>query len=285
MRAERYNGKYFCCCCDESSVNIRFCFFRNGVCGTLEGERVADVQGIGMEVWCLCRMVPPEAPKNGPGRWKGESTMQITVTGKQIEVGNSLQQYVQDHLTDIVKRFFDNPMECTVTFSREAHTIKADIIVHVGRGILVQASDTAVKPYPAFDAASGKLTRQLRKYKSKLREHHQREAQATVEMARKVILEGAFHDDAASDSAEQAADHVVIAEMETRIDTLTPADAVMRMDLGNLPAVMFRNPTHGGLNMVYRRPDGNVGWVDPRGTNQDEPAVDQTAPPVQAVAS
>lgn len=189
--------------------------------------------------------------------------MQLIVKGKQLDVGDALRTHVADSLSTTVGKYFTKPLEANVVFSREAHLFKADIQVHVGRGIMVQSASEATEPYPAFDTACDKIAKRLRRYKSRLRGHHNGEGTEALP-ARYQILE-AEGDTQHVDGEEvaEAVHPVVIAEMQTHIETLTVSEAVMRMELGELPALMFRNRAHGGMNLVYRRTDGNVGWVDP----------------------
>ena len=123
-----------------------------------------------------------------------------------------------------------------------------------------------------FDVTSDRLSKRLRRHKRRLREHHGREPAETLP-AQQYILSGAFGDDgddeAGPSDGNGEAQPVVVAEMATEINSLTVSEAVMRMDLAELPALMFRNSAHGGLNMIYRRPDGNIGWIDPHGNSGD----------------
>ncbi len=186
--------------------------------------------------------------------------MQLSVKGKQIDVGDALRGHVEARLKEHVGKYFNDSVDAQVTFSREAHLFRADIVVHAGRGILLQANASASEPYPAFDMAADRLVSRLRRYKKKLVDHHHelnRREEALVAQA--FVLHGT--DDG---KEEEVADNpVVVAEMTTPIETLTVSEAVMRLDLGDLPALMFRNRKHGGFNMIYRRPDGHIGWVDP----------------------
>lgn len=190
--------------------------------------------------------------------------MQLTVKGKQIDVGDALRTHVREKLSDSVKKYFPDPIEATVTFSREAgHLYRADIAIHVGRGILLQAQYEADDPYPAFDMASERVAKRMRRYKDRLRNHHDKMgAAADGELE---LMARAYTLAAGEDDPESGDEPVIVAEMATPILTLTPGEAVMRMDLADLPALLFRNGSHGGLNMVYRRADGNIGWVDPEG--------------------
>jgi len=172
-----------------------------------------------------------------------------------------LRSHVETQLKDVVAKYFSEGLDASVSFSREAHLFCADITVHAGRGIMLQSNATANEPYPAFDAALTKLAGRLRRYKTKIKQHHHevaRQAEASV-VANAFVLRGEdhSHDDEVNDNP------TVVAEMTTPIETLTVSEAVMRLDLGDLPALMFRNRANGGLNMIYRRPDGHIGWVDP----------------------
>lgn len=190
--------------------------------------------------------------------------MQLTVKGKQIDVGDALRTHVADSLNSVVGKYFNNSLEANVVFSRDAHLFKADIQVHVGRGILLQSASEATEPYPAFDTACDKLGKRLRRYKRRLRDHHTSDGAVETLPARYQVIEAEAedHSDEHVEDVNGAAP-LVVAEMQTTIDQLSVSEAVMRMELADRPALLFRNRAHGGLNMVYRRADGNVGWVDP----------------------
>jgi ribosomal subunit interface protein len=193
--------------------------------------------------------------------------MQLSVTGKQIDVGQALRSHVGAGLEAAVGKYFDNAIEANVVFSRTAHNYQADIKVHVGRGILIQGQGTADDPYLAFNAASEHIAKRLRRHKRRLRDHHRAErASETLSALQYVLAPETDEDEAAA--ASGGGEPVVVAEMTTEIPLLTVSEAVMRMDLEDAPALLFRNSAHGGLNMVYRRTDGNVGWVDPQGARE-----------------
>jgi ribosomal subunit interface protein len=186
--------------------------------------------------------------------------MQLSIKGKQIDVGEALRTHVETQLKEITGKYFSSPLDAHVTFSREAHMFRADITVHAGRGIQLQSNASASEPYPAFDAAAERIAQRLKRHKNRIK-HHDHEPSARVEamQASSFVLHG---DD--NDQEEALNDNpVVVAEMTTPIETLTVSEAVMRLDLGDLPAMMFVNRAHGKLNMIYRRPDGHIGWVDP----------------------
>lgn len=187
--------------------------------------------------------------------------MNLTVKGKHLDVGDALRTYVKDQLSAVTEKYFSNPIDATVLFSHEAHLYRTDISVRVGRGILLQASAETTDIYPSFDTAADKVGKRLRRYKRRLRDHHNHDAQGGAELpARQYVIE-ADHVDGGDDAGTEP---VIIAEMDTTIETMSVAEAVMRMDLAELPALMFRSAAHGGLNLIYRRSDGHVGWIDPK---------------------
>lgn len=188
--------------------------------------------------------------------------MNLTVKGKNIDVGEALRTHVAQALDHGIAKYFGNPIEATVTFSKQAHLFSADMSVHIGRGILVQAEASADQAYAAFDQAMDHLAKRMRRYKRRLRDHHRAETQSF--RASQYILAPDNDDETEVVAANGNEAPAVIAEMQTEIPTLTVSEAVMRLDLSDLKAMMFLNRAHGGLNMVYRRNDGNIGWVDPR---------------------
>jgi ribosomal subunit interface protein len=205
--------------------------------------------------------------------------MQLTVTGKQVDVGNALRRHVESALESILGKYFRTAIEAHAVFAREARLIRADISLHIGRGIVINSGAAASDHYLAFDAAAERLAKQLRRYKRRLHEDHGRAHPPAErpEMARSFVLAPIDDDDddaagdglaeteagAADGDAALGAAPVVIAEMSTELARLTVGEAVMRMDLADAPVLMFRNRSHGEINLVYRRGDGNIGWIDP----------------------
>lgn len=189
--------------------------------------------------------------------------MRLTVEGKQLDVGDALREHVRSNLVETAEKYFPNPIEATVVFSKEGgHLFKADISIHVGKGIILQAQHAASDPYPAFDTASDRLARRLRRYKNKLKDHHKELPEAANMDAAYYTISGG--QDEAEDDLPQGDEPAVIAEMATAIQTMSVSDAVMRLDLADDAALLFRHPASKRLNMVYRRKDGNIGWVDPK---------------------
>lgn len=192
--------------------------------------------------------------------------MKISVQGKQLDVGDALRQRIESSIEQIAAKYFANPIEATVTMSRDGSVFRSDVNVHVGKGISVKAEAASNDAHAAFDGAAERIDKQLRRYKRRLRDHHRGHAEEALPAAQYVLA--AEGEDSPEPEGAEGWEPVVVAEMATKIETLTVGEAVMRMDLASVPALMFRNRAHGGLNMVYRRADGNVGWVDPPGRTQ-----------------
>ena len=198
--------------------------------------------------------------------------MKITVSGKQLKVGASLQEYINEELESSVTKYFENAISADVFFSKETHNFVADIVVNEGTGNHIfyksQAKDDNI--YAAFDKALERIDKQLRRYKRKIKDHHKQsvgDATAYMAATKSVI----------SDDGQEMEDDnpVIIAEKQTSIETLTVADAVMRMNLANLPALMFINKKSGNHDVVYRRADGNISWV--QSSSQAEAEVKKAA--------
>lgn len=188
--------------------------------------------------------------------------MQLSVKGKQLDVGEALRSHVESALENTTGKYFPRPIDSLVVFSREGAAFRADITVHAGRGITVQAHAGSDNAYTAFDGALDRIAKRLRRYKRRLQDHHQRESQQMRAMAQQYIL-APDSESEPEDGASNADNPVIIAEMPTAIEEMTVGEAVMRMDLADLPALLFQNSAHGGMNMIYRRNDGNIGWIDP----------------------
>jgi ribosomal subunit interface protein len=194
--------------------------------------------------------------------------MLITVKGKQLDVGDALRGHIETSLRVNVEKYFANALESHVVLTREAHLFRADVSVHVGRGILVQGQASDADAYVASDTAIQHVTKRLRRYKRRLRDHHKDKVDAIPAQAYVI----AQHDDEEQEDhaiVNGAAQPMIVAEMTTEIPTLSVSDAVMRLDLGDLPALLFKHAGHGGINLIYRRADGHIGWIDPQGNGNN----------------
>lgn len=196
--------------------------------------------------------------------------METTVQGKQIDVGDALREHVTGKLEDIDQKYFNHATTATVTFSREGHSnnlFKVHISFNVSKNIDVVTEATESDPYVAFDSASEKAAKRLRRYKRRLRDHRDRTEktpEAEMVKARAYTLAQEAQEAVEQDNeAELHADPTIIAEIQTHIEKMSVSEAVMRMELADQNAVMFRNASNEKLNMVYLRKDGNIGWIEP----------------------
>jgi ribosomal subunit interface protein len=190
--------------------------------------------------------------------------MQVIVSGKGVDVGEALRTHIESQIEEHVSKYIDRVTSVHVVVSREAHLFRVDITGNLGThaGMVVRSRGEAGDAHAAFDDALEKTSKQLRRYKRKLTNHHRASEGTPVPRlvkGKKYVLspETGEHDDDKHSG-------MVIAEKPTDIETMTVSEAVMKMDLQDLPAVMFFNSAHGRLNVVYRRVDGNISWVDPQ---------------------
>ena len=190
--------------------------------------------------------------------------MQITVSGKQVELSDALRTRVSDHLDLISNKYFDHALEAHVTFSRARSFFTCDINVHAGRGLRLRGEGEAADANTAFDDAAEHIAKRLRRYRRRVNEHARDTAnRERPEAARQYILRQEDTSSEEDGEGKSATHATVIAEQVTEISMLSVSEAVMRMDLADQPVLMFRNSTTGELNVVYRRSDGNIGWIDP----------------------
>jgi ribosomal subunit interface protein len=191
--------------------------------------------------------------------------MHISVSGKQVDLSDSLRTRVANSLDGIAGKYFDHAIEAQVTFSRARSFFTCDINLHAGRGLTLRGEGEAADANSAFDDAAEHIATRLRRYRRRLNDHHR--AMATRErpqQARTYVLRTETDEAPPADGLPQ--DHAfatVIAETKTDIERLTVGEAVMRMDLANQQVLMFRNRATNEFNVVYRRTDGNIGWIDP----------------------
>lgn len=199
--------------------------------------------------------------------------MQLTVSGKQVELSDALREHVDKQLSIITGKYFDQALEAHVTFGRARSFFTCDINLHAGRGVTVRGEGEAADARMAFEDAAEHIAKRLRRYRRRVSAHQRDLSKIKPEMARAYVLapenddedrevvNGNGHEAQIIQQDELHA--TIIAEDLTAIETLSVSDAVMKMDLAFQPVIMFRNTKTGGLNVVYRRPDGHVGWIDP----------------------
>jgi ribosomal subunit interface protein len=190
--------------------------------------------------------------------------MQITVSGKQLDLSDALRQRVANQLDQIASKYFDHALEANVTFSRARCFFTCDINLHAGRGLRLRAEGEAADAHSAFDDAAEHVAKRLRRYRRRVNEHARDLAnRERPEAARQYILRQEDEPDDLAGDAIALTHATIIAESPTEIARLSVSDAVMRMDLADQKVLMFRNSTSGELNVIYRRDDGHIGWIDP----------------------
>ena len=197
---------------------------------------------------------------------KGGVSMQVSVSGQHLSIGSSLQEYVKERVTSSIKKYFDHAPSATVHFNKQNHEFFCDIVVNdgTGRHVVIKSSASSDDVYFAFDAALSKVEKQLRKYKSKLKDHSSKLKVSEISPnSTKYVISPTKIDDEDDETKEIDFDNpVIVAEKVTKILKLSVGQAVMKMDLEDLPALMFRNVKTDRINVVYYRKDGNISWVD-----------------------
>lgn len=187
--------------------------------------------------------------------------MRYQISGKQIDIGEALQTHVKDQLGIVVAKYAERPTAAQVTFSKSASEFSCEAVVHLSTGLTAQARAKAHEIYAAFDACAEKMEKQLRRYKRRLKDHHRDRAEP-VELfgASSYILAAS---DEETDAEPDSLQPIIVAEIETRIPSLSVGEAVMQMELAGAPVLVFRKEGKESVNVVYRREDGNIGWIDP----------------------
>jgi ribosomal subunit interface protein len=183
----------------------------------------------------------------------------VRVAGHQVDTGESLREHAQQRVAEITQKYFSRSIGANVTFGRGPNNdYTCDIVAPVVQGVVLKASYSASQPQIAFNGAADRIEKQLRRYTSRLKDHKvDEDAQAYVENAAYTIFSGGRRD------GEQGDFPAIVAETRVDIPEASVSDAVMLMDLRNTTALLFKNSGTGELNMIYRREDGNIGWVEP----------------------
>ena len=189
--------------------------------------------------------------------------MRYQVSGKQIDIGEALRKHVEESLGDAVKKYAERPTDATVVFSRDAAEFICEITVHLSTGLTSQAKARAFEIYEAFDKTCDKIEKQMRRYKRRLKDHHKNHQQPIESLAASSYILAERPDNTDDGNDADDGQPVIVAEMETTIKTLSVGEAVMQMELDHAPVLVFKNAGNNGLNVVYRRDDGNIGWIDP----------------------
>ena len=185
--------------------------------------------------------------------------MALQISGKHMNVGEALTARIEDRLDDAVTKYFPGGYNGHVTLEKQGNRFTCDCVIHLDSSADLQATATETDPTAAFESAADKVEKRLRRYKRRLKDHHQKNGKSERMEAAYAIVE------APDEEAEMPDNYnpVIIAESLTSIETQTVANAVMKLDLSDSPVVVFTNAGSGKTNVVYRRVDGNIGWIDP----------------------
>ena len=187
--------------------------------------------------------------------------MDIRVSGHQVDTGEALQSHASERLNTIVEKYFNRALSAQVTFGKApAGAFRCDIIMHVMQNLVLKGSGSAQDAHVACDQAAEKIDKQLRRYKRRLVD---RSEQSHHQMAAEEASYTIFEESAEPTEEAEVDAPVVIAETRVDVPEATVSDAVMMLDLRNTTALLFKNAGTGRHNMVYRRGDGSIGWVEP----------------------
>ena len=190
--------------------------------------------------------------------------MDVRVAGHQVDTGESLRAHAQRRVAEITEKYFSRSVGANVTFGRGPNNdYTCDIVAPVVNGVVLKASYSGREAEIAFNGAADRIEKQLRRYTNRLKDHKvdESEAEPFIENAAYTIFAGSGR---GQGEAEQADYPAIVAETRVDIPESSVSDAVMLMDLRNTPALMFKNSATGEFNMIYRREDGNIGWVEPQ---------------------
>ncbi|PLX32878.1 MAG: ribosomal subunit interface protein [Hyphomicrobiales bacterium] len=186
--------------------------------------------------------------------------MQVQITGKNFDIGDSLRSHIADRVEQVATRYFGDRIHGHVSLAKEGNDFRTECFMHVASGIDIHAHGQAVDAYSSFDEAAEKLDKRLRRYKRRLTDHSKRRTEPVpgYGAASYVIAAGQENEEEPEELTP-----IIIAETTTTVRTLSVGEAVMQLDLGEAPMLVFHNSSHGRTNVVYYRADGNIGWIDP----------------------
>jgi ribosomal subunit interface protein len=185
--------------------------------------------------------------------------MTIQVTGKNLDVGEALRSYVQERVVQSVEKFLGREPAGHVRIEKEHGEFRTNCTIHLWQGMSLEANGVAAEAYQSADLACERLEKRVRRYKRRLKRHGGGETPRKQTPATDYVIQALPEGQTERDEDNP----VIIAEAESPVHEMAVSDAVMQMDLSDRPFVVFRNASHGEINVVYRRDDGNIGWIDP----------------------
>ncbi|WP_436643476.1 ribosome hibernation-promoting factor, HPF/YfiA family [Microbaculum sp. FT89] len=195
--------------------------------------------------------------------------MQLRVTGKNIDIGDALREQVSERLGVAMGKYFNGGWSGQVTVEREGVGFRTECRIHLDSGIDLHSRGVGGDAYVSFDQAAERIEKRLRRYNSRLKDHHAEHGADESQAATSYVI-AAPDEDEAGEAGVVDDNPIVIAESQTALRKMTVGMAVMAMDLAEAPVVLFRNVANGRMNVVYRRHDGNIGWIDPAESDEKE---------------
>jgi ribosomal subunit interface protein len=186
--------------------------------------------------------------------------MPFRVSGKNLDIGEALRERVSARIVEALSKYFDGGYSGHVTVEKEGFGFRTDCAIHLDSGITLHTGANAADAYASADQAAIRIEKRLRRYKRRLKDHHVTRANGASVDAPSYVIEAPSHE---NDDEQTEFNPVIIAESTTVLKQFSVSEAVMELDMTGAPVVVFRHASHGRVNVVYRRPDGNVGWVDP----------------------
>lgn len=186
--------------------------------------------------------------------------MQYQISGIHIDVGDALQTHVKGELSDTIRKYAERPTDAQVIFSKSGHEFVCDAIIHLSTGLTAQAKASKAEIYAAFDACAEKMEKQLRRYKRKLKGHH-KDRNQSVEFIDPASYTGATKE-GQKDSAK-GSEPIIVAETDKQFPIFSVKQAAEKLESSKLHFLLFKNEEKKGVNIVFRRPDGNIGWFQP----------------------
>lgn len=188
--------------------------------------------------------------------------MKIKISGKKINIGDALKYYAHEKIESLLNKYSVNSIDTIVTFSKDKREFLCDFSIHMSTGLTALSKSKSNNIHDSFDNSITKIEKQLRRYKRRLKNHNnERIEPIEFKNERSYVLSSINDDNEAS--LKESLQPIIIAEMETKISTMSVGEAVMQLDLMELKMLLFRNSSHEGINLVYIRDDGNIGWIDP----------------------
>jgi ribosomal subunit interface protein len=196
--------------------------------------------------------------------------MPFRVSGKNIDVGEALRARINQRIAQATAKYFDGGFSGHVTIGKEGFGFRTECVIHLDSGIVLEADALAADAYASADQAALRLEKRLRRYKHRLKDHQGARVDGRA-FDRAAIDAPSYVIAAPAHDVDEAAEWnpVIIAESTTTLKQLSVSEAVMELDLTGAPVVIFRHAGHGRVNLVYRRADGHIGWIDPPAIEQD----------------